>query len=505
MLNRCKEWMGKTPRTWMYVVGVILFIAAFSLLAYRTSLTDVWMPPSMDSDEVSYNRQIASVITHGGPQGYFGYNEDHAPIGRYSTWGPVVIWVYALPALLFGSSVNTVFWCNILFGVLGLILFVRAARLTVGQSLLSAGLLVCLWTPLTMMFCGSASALHNALALVAVGASAALWRQYHPGWFAVAAVACTISTISRPYELLLWVFPLVALWHSTPRRRVICLGIAALSFVAALLNMSVLAAKYFDGYGVDTQALALFFQGDFLGAFAYQWEHIDLQLRTVRMELIHSLQGEWRETGSAIVAYLVFLAATVGCLVYDLRRKRAVRFKLCALFNAVATGILLIVVYSVMARHLLLACLLMLAALALEDMRPALVYLPLIAILLLPTNARRTTLPTYFPLMGEQIEQVNEVLSERMAARDSDDPWDATLAYAYDDGVIHGYLYGVPDGMGIEFDWNKYMADPQNPIYSRYAMVGHGTEAEARLIQDGWKQLLSAEELVLYERSDAPA
>ena len=104
--------------------------------------------------------------------------------------------------------------------------------------------------------------------------------------------------------------------------------------------------------------------------------------------------------------------------------------------------------------------------------------------------------------MAEQMDVVETALTDSVEARQSDDPWDYTLAYAYDDDVFHGYLYAVPAGMGIEFDWNTYLADPNNTIYSRYAMVNHGTDAEKRLLNDGWQELVSTEDLVVYERQD---
>ena len=80
------------------------------------------------------------------------------------------------------------------------------------------------------------------------------------------------------------------------------------------------------------------------------------------------------------------------------------------------------------------------------------------------------------------------------------DPWDHTLAYAYDDGVFHGYLYAVPDGMGIEFDKNSYLWDEENPISSRYVMCGHDTRVAARLLAENWQQVVSTEDLVIYKR-----
>ena len=154
-MEKVKKLMRTTPNALLCVLGAIVFLFVFYSLAYRTPLWDVWLAPNMDNDEVIYNRQIVSVITHGGPQGYFGYDETHAAIGRYGGWGPILIWAYALPGFLFGSSINTVFWCNILFGILGLAIFARAARLNVWQQLVCAATLVCLWIPLTLIFCGS--------------------------------------------------------------------------------------------------------------------------------------------------------------------------------------------------------------------------------------------------------------------------------------------------------------------------------------------------------------
>ena len=193
---------------------------------------------------------------------------------------------------------------------------------------------------------------------------------------------------------------------------------------------------------------------------------------------------------------------TVGCLVYDLRRGRPCRFKICALLCAGIIALLLIFMYNIAPRHLALLCMLMLGAVTVENARQAVVYLPVMMILLLPMNARRSSLSTWNAGMGEQITAVESALTRSVQARQSDDPWDYTLAYAYDDDVFHGYLYAVPAGMGIEFDWNTYLADETQTIYSRYAMVNHGTDAEARLLKDGWQEVVSTEDLVVYQRPD---
>lgn len=504
-IRRGRRWLQKTPNALFCVLGAVLFLLVFYTLAYRTPLNEIWIAPNMDNDEVIYNRQVVSVITHGGPQGYFGYQEGHADIGRYGTWGPFLIWIYALPGFLFGAGVNTVLWCNVLFTLAGIAFFARAAKLQIWQQIVFALALVCLWSPLSLAFCGSSESLHYALALVIVGSSAALLRGFRPGWFGVAVAACALETIFRPYALLFWAFPLAALWGQNRRRRVICGGAAVLSFGVALFSMTKLSAPYFSGGGMDFSGLRQLLSGDVAGAVGYELTRAGKELHTAWLSILPTLQGNPQYVGTGCVVFVVVLLVTAGCLVWDIRRHRPCRFKAAALVCAVVIGLVLVFLYNIAPRHLTLLCMLLLGSILVENPRQAVVYLPVLMLLLLPLNVQRSSLATWNAGMGDQITAVETALTERVGARESDDPWDYTLAYAYDDDVFHGYLYAVPAGMGIEFDWNTYLADETQPIYSRYAMVNHGTDAEARLLADGWQQVISTEDLVVYERPDAAA
>jgi len=98
-------------------------------------------------------------------------------------------------------------------------------------------------------------------------------------------------------------------------------------------------------------------------------------------------------------------------------------------------------------------------------------------------------------------EQVQAALEKSQAAVDSEDPWDHTAAYAFLDEVHCGLLYGVPDGMGIQFDENSYLEDAANPVYARYVFTSAGSNTAARLTADGWSVLYESEKCVLYERT----
>ena len=123
----------------------------------------------------------------------------------------------------------------------------------------------------------------------------------------------------------------------------------------------------------------------------------------------------------------------------------------------------------------------------------------MVVVLLLPMNFQRGSLPEKNAEMAAQMQTVEAALTASVQDAGAD-PWDHTLAYAYDDGVFHGYLYAVPDGMGIEFDKNSYLWDEENPIYSRYVMCGHDTRVEERLLAENWQELVSTEDLVIYKR-----
>lgn len=158
-MQKVKTFLEKTPNALLCLLGAVVFLAGFYLLTSRTPLNKIWLPTTMNNDEVLYNRQVVSVITHGGPQGYFGYQEGTADIGRYGTWGPLLIWAYALPGFLFGSSVNVVLWCNLLFITLGIAAFARSAKLNWWQCIVLCAGLFAIAMPIRSCISGASEAM----------------------------------------------------------------------------------------------------------------------------------------------------------------------------------------------------------------------------------------------------------------------------------------------------------------------------------------------------------
>lgn len=498
-MQKIRTCLQKTPNALLCALGAVVFLAGFYFLCYRTPLNEVWLPTTMNNDEALYNRQVVSVLTHGGPQGYFGYQESTADIGRYGTWGPLLIWAYALPGLLFGASVNVVLWCNLLLIAVGIAVFARCARLNYWQCIALCGALFSIMLSLRSCVSGASEAMHYMLALLIVGTAAALHRSGKTGWLIACAAACAVETIFRPYALLFWVFPLTAVWQNK-RRRAACLGAAAGGFAVSLFAMAKLAAPYFSDGGMDFDGIRLLLQLHPVAAVRYECARAAVLLHAAwRDDILPTLHGETTYIGGGCVTFLAVVLVAAVCLVWDKHKGRPLVLKGCALLCSAVIALVLLFMYNIDPRHMMLLAILLLGAVVIEDAAPAAVWLPVLVVLLLPMNFQRGSLPEKNAEMAAQMQTVEAALTASVQDAGAD-PWDHTLAYAYDDGVFHGYLYAVPDGMGIEFDKNSYLWDEENPISSRYVMCGHDTRVAARLLAENWQQVVSTEDLVIYKR-----
>ncbi len=508
-MDKLKRLLKKTPPVPLGIAGALLFLLLFYTLAFRTPLWQVWMPPNIDNDEVIYNRQLVSVLKTGSPQGYFGYNESHAAIGTFSTWGPLVIWLYAIPGFLLGAGYNTMFWCNLLFAVLAWV--VLAGHLNRKQQLAFAAVLLCLWIPLRQIFTATSEPLHFFLLACVVSGSLAAVKGSKKGE-AAAVVACALDTMIRPYGVILFLFPIACGWQKPKRGRrvavIAVLAVAATGF--SLWSMNQLSAPY----GEQSLDFTIFEKAahlDILGAIGYFFEKLYTACKVLYNDYIRPTKWGGTEQYIADVTHgflrvMVLTAVTIGLCVYDAAKKRPIRCKLCGLVCALTVLLAILVLYDPvqLRRYAAFMCMILLMTSAAEDGAIVVACIPLALLLVYPAGfAHSDGLPAYNATMDVQLHQVTAALEESQTQRDQENTtaWDHTLTFGYGD-VYYGYLYAVPAGMGIEFDWNTYIADPSEPLYSRYAMVNHSTDAEARLLADGWQEVISTEDLIVYERPD---
>ena len=503
---RSKRW----GRLLLFAFCAVLFLLAVFLIAYRDSImAGIWFPTSTNSDEVIYNRQLVSVLKAGCPQGYFGYNESHAVIGTFSTWGPLVIWLYAIPGFFLGAGYNTMFWCNLLFAVLTWV--VLAGRLSKRQQFAFAVVLLCLWIPLRQTFTATSEPLHFFLLACVVSGSLAAMQGSRKGEVA-ALVASVLDTMIRPYGVILFLFPMACGWKKPKKgRRIAAIALFAMAATMfSLWSMNQLSAPYGE-QALDFTIFEKAAHLDILGAVRYFFEKLCIACRTLYNDYICPTKWGGAEQYIADVTHgflrvVALTIVTIGLCIYDIIKKRPICFKLCGLVCALTVLLAILVLYDPvqLRRYAAFICVILLMASVVENDAIVIACVPLALLLVYPTGfAHNEGLPAYDAEMDVQMQQVTAALeeSQMQLVQDGTTAWDHTLTFGYGD-VDYGYLYAVPAGMGIEFDWNTYIADPDETIRSRYAMVNHGTAAEARLQADGWQPLVSTDDLIVYERAN---
>ena len=484
--------------------GTVLLLLAFFVGYHETLSEGLWLPMSNNSDEVIYNRQLAAVLRDGQIHGYFGYNESHAEMGRFSTWGPFVIWLYAFPGWIVGAGYNTMFWCNMIFAIL--MWTVYTFRMGKKQWLIFATELLCLWLPLRQIFTGTSEPLHFFLLAVVISCTRDEW---HGAVGKVAAlVACTLETIIRPYGVVLFLFPLVVGWKQRNEKGwALGIGILALaSTTFSLWVMNMLSAPFWE-QSLDFSIFQKIGQRDISGAIIYFFEKLIHAFAELKNDyLIPTLKGEAEnyiaDVGHAFLRIVVMMTVVAVLCVYDAVKRKPVKEKVSGLVCATIIFLAIMVLYvpAQLYRYSAFICLTLLMV-SVQETVSILLCVPLIILLFWPENfVRINSLPRYNVNMATQIRQMTQALTlSQSQFAESEEPWQHTLSFSY--GDLHfGYLYAVPAGMGIQFDLNAYIADPENTICSQYVMVNHGTQAEARLLAEKWTVLISTENEIIYER-----
>ena len=347
--------------------AALVFLLAYELVVYRVPVTEIFLPVSSWSDEVIYSKQLAAAVQYGAPQGYFGFNESHAAVGTYAAWGPAVFLVYALPGLLLRGQ-NAFLWCNLLFVVLGWTFYARAARLGWKRQLAFAAALAAMNAPIRYVFSAMQEPLHYALMLAVLGCGILARRDKSRAAWAGLCVLCAVATLVRPYEAVLWLFPL-ALCRQDRRRIAVCVAGGAVSLGGTLVLMSKFYAPYFFT-NVDVSPLQELGRGQVVSAVRDVAHKLLDALRTVAEMLADQLANR---SGGQYLLFFLLLGVTLVCLIVDARAGRPVFWKGCAAVTAVIVFLALLLMYRPVegSRHTLVLDVLLLAALLVEDARPA--------------------------------------------------------------------------------------------------------------------------------------
>ena len=193
---------SKTLPAWARLVctaaAALVFLLVYEWAVYGVSLGKIYLPASAWSDEVYYAKQLSAVVNHGVPQGYFGFNESHAEIGRFAAWGPAVFYLYAIPGLIFRGQ-NAFLYCNLFWVLAGWLCFVWGTRLDWKRQLLFGVGIAALNAPVRYVFSAMQEPLHYALVLAVLGLR--LVSKRSPKWVNVLLWGIVALRLVLPFSI----------------------------------------------------------------------------------------------------------------------------------------------------------------------------------------------------------------------------------------------------------------------------------------------------------------
>ena len=101
----------------MYTLFFMLPIFSIIITLYRLQFdfTKINLLGNIGNDEVVYYKMVESVVNFGYPQGYYGYNESHAAIGNFSTWGPMPLLLWSIAGKIIGWNLISPIICTMIF------------------------------------------------------------------------------------------------------------------------------------------------------------------------------------------------------------------------------------------------------------------------------------------------------------------------------------------------------------------------------------------------------
>lgn len=125
--------------------------------------------PVWKNDEMEWWSQIDSLIHYGKPLGYFGYNEWHAPIGTFGSWGIAPLIPYALFGSVFGWAPNSMAIANMFFLSLALLFFLLLTKPSSTQIFYLVAAYLSLYIIIGYSLTSMSEGLRYALAIILTG------------------------------------------------------------------------------------------------------------------------------------------------------------------------------------------------------------------------------------------------------------------------------------------------------------------------------------------------
>ena len=471
------------------------------------------------NDELFYFKQTESILSHGFPRGFFGFNESHAKVLSFAAWSPTLILPWLALGKIFGWKLFSPFIYNALL-YCGAMLFWGIKTKPDFKKLLLVSAAFLLF-PLSYRYIFSAMPEIIVWALIIVFYTlATVYTNARPGKGKTASLVTmfflsALLTTMRPYFILLMLLPAFFLFLSYKGKKkwiAVFIDLAA-ALVTALAYRSLksnLSAPYFTKL-YNTQWLDELKANGLGASIKFIKETIIRKNVEIYYHIKIALSSGNQPDGAFYFVFIgiivtLFLVLLIKFLSGDKRYSITI---LHLALSMIALLLLVEIMYKPYegSKHLLAfiipAVLLIIDSKSVYFFHAAIIYLIFILALVVkrPTQTEYL-LPYDDSSKSEEIAYWKETFNE-LEFTESDSPiYENTVIWTHGDNHdCWQLLYSLPSISGINCCYSNYILNNFDSLKSRYIVAPTGGEVAIRLeSSNNWQKIGSSETMVLYSK-----
>lgn len=524
-MKKIKTWLRKDDhdKQLLKMICAFLFpiiVCALQCLHLGGRLGDVYLPNSQNNDDLFYFKQIEAIIEYGIPQGFFGFNESQAANLSFASWSPLTLFVGAIWGKIFGWTLSSYYWCNIMFHSVVLAFFTYQAKPKFKQ-MIAAGLLIGLFPGFAKYTLSCLVETHMISYMLLFYALALGYIRQPKKWKIAGMFAVGVFlTCIRPYLVLLIVLPGIFVFMKKKWAGILLSGgIGAVSVVGYFAISKYLTAAYLTPLFDKTMFTRFVDEGVISGI-----RHIvsaGLYFFKILLEDMKQsfLTGKFMGSNYCVLFLLCILLFGIFIKLYRRRKKDDRKLYAIVYGHYIATALISVVALLALmnkinegSRHIIPFIIVGFILISFmknwtKAWRPALVALFILFLFYYyPDDGQDYQIPLRTQERYEEQQTWNELikdieLSEYAPSYENTVIW--TFSDRVDGNVCHmdwQPILAMPAGMGISCCQVEYIENNWDTLQSRYIITDDGGQVSSMCEDAGYEIIAEYDGTILYQR-----
>ncbi len=520
-MKKLKTWLLKDDnRHQLYkIICAFLFpilVCTLHCLRLGGNLGDVYLANSRNNDDLFYFKQVESIIEYGIPQGFFGFNESHAANLSFAAWSPLTLIVWAIWGKIFGWSISSYYWCNIIFHSFAFAFFTWQVK-PKAKQMIAAGVLIGLFPGFSKYTLSCLVETHMISYMVFFYGMALGYAREAKTWKLVGMFLLGgFLTCIRPYLVLLTILPGVFVFIKNKWAGIVITGTTGvLSLYGYFAISKHLTAAYFTPLFEKSIFTRFIYEGFYAGARYIFYECLRWAQSLGDYMIQSFTTGKFMGSNYCVLLFLCILLL-VMFISYARKKKQlyAVIYGHYICTALISVTALLVIMHKMNegSRHII--SMIIIGCLLVSFMRKwRNIWRPLIpAVLILflfyyyPDDGQDYQIPLRTQERYEEQQAWNEIVKDITLSGDAPS-YENTVIWAFSDTIDGNNFYmpwqpmlAMPAGMGINCCQLEYTEPNWDNLQSRYIIIGADGHIAELCEQSNFIKIGEYDHIVMYQR-----